>query len=71
MESYMAASQKVMESSLAESSKRQYEASWKTYVQFCEWHDMDPYGKNRRTTVSCSLNLNMKAIFQDVDPTAL
>ncbi len=45
MDLFRAASQKVIANCLAESSRKQYEAPWRTFLSFCEWYELDPYGK--------------------------
>jgi len=46
MEQFRATSQRIIESCLADSSKKQYEGCWKVYLHFCEWYELEPYGKS-------------------------
>jgi hypothetical protein len=45
MEQYLDAGRKIMESSLADSTKKQYEGPWKQYTQFCASLDLEPFGE--------------------------
>ncbi len=45
MEQFMDAGLKIMENSLADSTRKQYEGPWKQYRQFCESLNLEPFGK--------------------------